>query len=82
MYCFVQKDGAMKQIDTHAYGPRALATGASISPEQAVGEALTALAEGRVSTLGRADMSGALEDRKSAVVETIRARLAPSQPAH
>lgn len=24
MYCSVQKDGAMKQIDEHAYGPRAL----------------------------------------------------------
>src|SRR5690349_23246721 len=36
----------------------------AISPEHAVGEALTALAEGRVSTLERADMSGAFEDMK------------------
>jgi short-subunit dehydrogenase len=54
----------------------------AISPEQAVGEALTALAEGRVSTLERAGMSGAFEDMKGAVVEMIRARLAASQPAH
>lgn len=54
----------------------------AISPEQAVSEALTALAEGRVSTLTRADMSGAFEDMKGAVVQMIRARLAASQPAH
>jgi short-subunit dehydrogenase len=54
----------------------------AISPEQAVGGALAALAEGRVSTLERADMSGAFEDMKGAVVEMIRARLAASQPAH
>jgi short-subunit dehydrogenase len=54
----------------------------AISPEQAVSDALTALAEGRVSTLERADMSGAFEDMKGAVVEMIRARLAASQPAH
>jgi hypothetical protein len=53
-----------------------------ITPEQAAGEALTALAEGRVSTLARADMSGAFEDMKGAVAEMIRARLAASQPAH
>jgi short-subunit dehydrogenase len=53
-----------------------------ITPEQSVDEALTALAEGRVSTLARADMSGAFEDMKGAVTEMIRARLAASQPAH
>ena len=54
----------------------------AISPEQAVGDALTALTEGRVSTLTRADMDGAFEDIKGAVVEMITARLAASQPAH
>jgi short-subunit dehydrogenase len=53
-----------------------------ITPEQAAGEALTALAQGRVSTLARAGMSVAFEDMKGAVVETIRARLAASQPTH
>ena len=53
-----------------------------ITPEQAAGQALTALAEGRVSTLSREDMSGAFEPMKGAVVEMIRARLAASQPAH
>jgi NAD(P)-dependent dehydrogenase (short-subunit alcohol dehydrogenase family) len=53
-----------------------------ITPEQAADEALTALAAGRMSTLERADMSGAFEDMKGAVVEMIRARLAASQPAH
>ena len=54
----------------------------AISPEQAASDALTALAEGRVSTLERADMSRAFEPMKGAVVEMIRARLAASQPAH
>lgn len=53
-----------------------------ITPEQAADEALTALAEGRMSTLKRADMSGAFEDMKGAAVEIIRAGLAASQPAH
>jgi uncharacterized protein len=53
-----------------------------ITPGQAAGEALAALAEGRVSTLERAEMSGAFEDMKDAVTEMIRARLAASQPAH
>lgn len=47
-----------------------------------LGEALTALLENRVSTLPRADMTGAFEDMKGAVVEMIKARLAASQPAH
>jgi uncharacterized protein len=53
----------------------------AISPEQAVDEALTALLDHQVSTLARADMSGAFEDMKDAVIKMIRARLAASQPA-
>jgi len=53
-----------------------------ITPAQAAGEALTALAEGRMSTLERADMSRAFEDMKGAVVKMITARLAASQAAH
>jgi short-subunit dehydrogenase len=132
LYCSVQKDGVMKQIDKHAYGPWALVTGASsgigeefarqalhaelrqagvnvtvlvpvlvstpvvarvgldklglpgepVAPEQAAGEALTALPEGRVSTLDRADMFRAFAGMKGAVVEMITARPAASQPAH
>jgi short-subunit dehydrogenase len=37
----------------------------AISPEQAVGDALTALVEGRVSTLERAGMSGRSRTRRA-----------------
>jgi hypothetical protein len=35
-----------------------------------------------VTTLRRADMAAAFEDMKGAVVEMIKTRLAPAQPAH
>ena len=54
----------------------------AISPEQAVDEALAALVDNRVSTLARADMAGAFEDMKDAVVTMLKTRLAASQPAH
>jgi hypothetical protein len=131
MYCPVQKDGAMKQIDKHAYGPWALVTGASsgigeefarqvaasginvvlvarreerlrevaadLTARYEVQARVVALDLGRDGILGpvrqatddldiglveRADMSGAFEDMKGAVVEMIRARLAASQPVH
>src|SRR5690348_2878794 len=93
----------MKQIDKHAYGPRALVTGASCIGEFArqvaasginvllvgrdgilgpVRQAADDLVEGGVSTLARADVSGAFEDMKGAAAEMITARLAASQPAH
>jgi uncharacterized protein len=54
----------------------------TISPEQAVDEALAALLANRVTTFPRADMATAFEDMKGAVVEMIKARLAAAQPAH
>jgi short-subunit dehydrogenase len=56
--------------------------GGLISPEQAVDEALTSLLASQATTLPRAHMTEAFEGMKGAVVEVIKARLAPARPAH
>jgi short-subunit dehydrogenase len=54
----------------------------AISAEQAVDEALTALAENKATTVTRADLAAGYQAIKGAVVEAIQARLAVAQPAH
>jgi uncharacterized protein len=55
---------------------------AAISAEQAVDEALTALAENKATTVTRAELTAGYEGIKEAVVEAIKVRLAAAQTAH
>jgi hypothetical protein len=55
---------------------------AAISAEQAVDEALTALAENKATTVTRAELAAGYEGIKEAVVEAIKVRLAAAQTAH
>jgi NAD(P)-dependent dehydrogenase (short-subunit alcohol dehydrogenase family) len=53
-----------------------------ISAEEAVDEALSALAENKATTINRAELAQGYEGLKSAVIPAIKARLAASRPAH
>ena len=55
---------------------------AAITPEQAVDQALTALVENKPTTITRTELAAQYQDLRTAAGETIKARLAASQPAH